>query len=155
MGLMYTSRFENVSITAAAQDIWEIVTGNASIKLHYISLDFSPTITSGIAQDERARLELIERSTTGTGGSAVTPAGSHPRNTVASLTTTTRTVTTPGTGGDIRFSWRRSIIMPIEIVFTPAMQQELTASSSRLCLNLVAALSGAFNANSTLCFEEF
>jgi hypothetical protein len=58
-GLIYTSRFENVSITAAAQDVWEIVTGNASIILRKIILDFSPTITSGVAQDERVRLELL------------------------------------------------------------------------------------------------
>jgi hypothetical protein len=153
--LIYTSRFENVSITAAAQDIWEIVTGNAAIVLRKIVLDFSPTITSGVAQDERCRLELLERSTTGTGGTAVTPAGAHPRMTVASLTTTTRTVTTPGTAGDIKWSMRRSIIMPIEIDFPGTLGIPVQASSGRLCLNLVAALSGAFNANSTIVFEEF
>jgi hypothetical protein len=152
---MYTSRFENVSVTAAAQDLWEIVTGNASILLHWVRIDFSPTITAGVAQDERARIEILERSTTGSGGVAAAPVGAHPRNTVASLTTVTRTVTTPGTPGDIKGSFRPSIIMPFEILFAPDMRIPVQASSGRLCVNLVAALSGAFNCNSTICFEEF
>src|SRR5262245_32974500 len=102
VGPMYTSRFSGVSITAAAQDIWELVAAaGVSLIVHWIKLSFEPTITSGVAQDVRGRLEICERSTTGTGGSAVTPAGVHPRNSVAASTTTTRTVTTPGTIGDI------------------------------------------------------
>jgi hypothetical protein len=73
---------------------------------------------------------------------------------VASLTVTTRTVTTPGTPGDIKWSMRRSIIMPIELDFPGALGIPVQASSGRLCLNLVASLSGAFNANSTIVFEE-
>ena len=155
-GLMYTSRFENVSVTAAVQDIWEIVTGNNAILIHWVRIDFSPTITSGVAQDERARIQILERSTAGTGGTAVTPAGMHPRNTVASLTTTTRTVvTTQGTAGDIKIDVRPSIITPIELLFSADMRIPVQANSGRLCILLVAALSGAFNCNSTICFEEF
>lgn len=154
VGLIYTSQFDNVSITAASQDIWELVAAaGVSLIVHWIRLTLQPTITSGVAQDERVRLQVVERSTTGSGGSAVTPAGSHPRNTVAAATTTTRTVTTPGTIGDIRWSERLSIITPIEILFTPDMRQPIQGGG-RLCLFLVATLSGAFNANSTVCFEE-
>lgn len=154
VGLVYTAQFDNVSITAASQDVWEMVAAaGVSLIVHWIRLTFGPTITSGVAQDERARLQIVERSTTGSGGSAVTPAGSHPRNSVAAATTTTRTVTTPGTIGDIRWSDRLSIITPIEILFTPDMRQPIQGGG-RLCLFLVAALSGAFNANSTVCFEE-
>jgi hypothetical protein len=154
-GLMYTARFENVSITDAAQDIWELVTGNVGVLVHWIKLSFTPTITSGVAQDVRGRLLLCERSTTGSGGTAVTANGVHPRNTVAALTTCTRTVTTPGTIGDVKWADGFSIIVPYEIIFTPDMRVPIQASSGRLCLNLVAGLGAAYNASSTICFEEF
>jgi hypothetical protein len=154
IGLMYTARFENVSITDAAQDIWELVTGNASIIVHWIKLSFRPTITAGVAQDVRGRFRILERSTTGSGGQAVTPNGVHPRNTVASLTTCTRTVTTPGTAGDVRWADDLTTMMPIEIVFTADMRQPVQAASGRLCLEMVAGLGAAYNASSTVSFEE-
>lgn len=154
-GLMYTARFDNVSITNGVQDVWEIVTGNAAILIHWIKLTLVPTITSGVAQDVRGRIQLCERSTTGTGGSAVTPAGVHPRMTVASLTTATRTVTTPGTIGDVKWDDQFSIIVPYELIFTPDMRIPVQSTAGRLCLFLPAALGAAFNASSTVCFEEF
>lgn len=153
-GLMYTSRFESVSITDAAQDIWELVTGNASVIVHWIRLTFTPNIVSGVAQDVRGRFRIVERSTTGSGGVAVTPNGTHPRNTVAALTTATRTVTTPGTIGDARWADNLSIIMPIEIIFTADMRQPIQAASGRLCLELVAGLGAVYSASSTVSFEE-
>jgi hypothetical protein len=153
-GLMYTTRFENVSITDAAQDIWEFVAAaGVACLIHWIKLTFVPTITSGVAQDVRGRLQLVERSTTGTGGSAVTPAGDNPRNTVAAATTTTRTVTTPGTVGDIRWNDTFSTIVPYELIFTPDTRK-LIQGGGRLCLHLVAGLGAAYNASSTVSFEE-
>jgi hypothetical protein len=153
-GLMYTTQFENVSITNAAQDIWELVAAaGVAVIVHWIKLSFIPTITSGVAQDVRARLRLVERSTTGTGGAAVTPAGMHPRNTVAAATVTTRTVTTPGTVGDVRWSDEPSIIVPFELIFTPDTRMPIQGGG-RLCLELVAALGQAYSAGSTVCFEE-
>jgi len=153
-GLMYTSQFDNVSITNAAQDIWELVAaaGVAAI-VHWISLTIEPTITAGVAQDVRGRFRLLERSTTGSGGSAVTPAGVHPRNTVAASTVTTRTVTTPGTPGDIKWAERKSIIVPVELIFTPDTRIPIQGGG-RLCLELVAGLGAAYNASSVVCFEE-
>jgi hypothetical protein len=154
VGLMYTANFENVSVTNAAQDIWELVcAAGVGIIVHWIKLDFEPTITSGVAQDVRARLQILERSTTGTGGSAVTARGTHPRNTVAASTTATRTVTTPGTAGDIQWADRPSIIVPFEKIFTPDTRIPVSGGG-RLCLNLVAGLGAAYNANSTICWEE-
>lgn len=154
VGLMYTSRFTGVSITNAAQDIWELVAAaGVSVILHWVKITFEPTITSGVAQDVRARIQLCERSTTGSGGSAVTPSGMHPRNTVAAASTTTRTVTTPGTVGDIKWNESASIITPIELIFTPDTRI-LIQGGGRLCINLTTALGAAYNADSTICFEE-
>ena len=155
VGLMYTSRFSGVSITNAAQDIWEIAAAaTGGVILHWIKLTVEPTITSGVAQDVRARLQICERSTAGTGGAAVTPAGVHPRNTVAATTVTTRTVvTTQGTIGDIKWDDSASIIVPYEIIFTPDLRIPISPST-RLCLFLTTALGAAYNASSTICFEE-
>jgi hypothetical protein len=153
-GLIYTASFENVSITAAAQDIWELVAAaGVSVVVHWWKLTLQPTITSGVAQDERMRLQIVERSTTGTGGSAVTPAGANPRLTTAAATTCTRTVTTPGTIGEVYWADRVSIIVPWELIWTPDTRKPIQGGG-RLCLNLAASLSGAFNASSTVCFEE-
>ncbi len=153
-GLMYTSQFTAVSITNATQDIWELVAAaGVSVLVHWIKLTIEPTITSGVAQDVRARLQLVERSTTGSGGTGVTPVGMNPRNTVAAATTTTRLVTTPGTIGDIRWSDAPSIIVPYELIFTPDTRQPIQGGG-RLCLFLQAAMGAAYTASSTICFEE-
>ena len=67
-GLMYTASFSNVSITNAAQNIWEFIAGaGCSVLIHSIRLTITPTITSGVAQDVRAVLNLQKITTTGTG----------------------------------------------------------------------------------------
>jgi hypothetical protein len=154
-GLMYTSQFENVTVTNAVQDIWEIVAAaGVSVLLHQVKVTFVPTITSGVAQDVRVRLQLVERSTAGTGGSAVTPAGVNPRNTVAAASTTTRTVvTTQGTIGDLRWADQVSVIVPFELVFTADARIPIQGGG-RLALFLVAAPGQAFQASSTIVFEE-
>lgn len=153
-GLMYTASFDNISITAAAQDIWEFVCGAAAaVLIHSFRLTIVPTITSGVAQDVRAQFRQLVRSTTGSGGTAVTPRAVNPRNTVAAAVTTTRMVTTPGTAGNVWSADQPSIIVPYERIFTPD-QRILVPASTRWCLNLEASLGGAFNASSEVYFEE-
>ena len=155
VGLMYTSQFSGVSITNAVQDVWEIAAAaGVSIIVHWIKLTVEPTITSGVAQDVRARLQLVERSTAGTGGAAITPSGVHPRNTVAATAVTTRTVvTTQGTIGDIKWGDSVSIIVPDEKIWTPDVRMPVSGGL-RLCLFLTTALGAAYNASSTICWEE-
>jgi hypothetical protein len=151
---MYTASFENVTITAAVQDIWELVAGaTTGLLIHAYRLTIQPTITSGVAQDERWRLQRLARSTTGSGGVAVTPRPENPRMTVAALTTATRTVTTPGTAGNPWGSDRVSIIVPYERIFTPA-QRQFVPAATRWCLALLAAPSGSFSASGEVDFEE-
>lgn len=155
VGLMYASRFSGVSVTNAVQDIWEIVPSAAvGIILHWVKITFEPTITSGVAQDVRARIQICERSTAGTGGVAVTPSGVHPRMTVAAATVTTRTVvTTQGTIGDIKWDDSASIIVPYELIFTPDLRIPVQGGG-RLAVFLTTALGAAYNCSSTICFEE-
>lgn len=152
-GLLYTVNFDNVSITNAAQDIWTFTAGTESILIHAIRITFVPTITSGVPQDARAQLRQLIRSTAGSGGSAVTPRAQNPRNTVASLATVSRTTTTPGTAGNVMDSDQISIVLPYERVFTPA-QRPFIPAATIWSLNLENALGSAFNASSTIWFEE-
>lgn len=152
-GLMYKTSFDGVTVTAAAQDIWEFVCGSTvGCLIHAIRLTFVPTITSGVAQDARAQLRQVVRSTTGSGGAAVTPRPTNPRNTIAAATTTTRTVTTPGTVGNMWDADEISVIVPYERIYTPA-QRIFVPAATRWCLNLEASL-GSIVASSTIDFEE-
>ena len=51
-GLVYTASFNAISVTNAAQNIWEIIAAaGTSLFIHSIRLTFAPTIVSGVAQD--------------------------------------------------------------------------------------------------------
>lgn len=153
-GLMYTTTFDNVSVTNAAQDIWEFVAGaTVGVLIHSWRISVVPTITSGVPQDVRAQIRFAVRSTTGSGGSAVTPRAVNPRNTVAAAAVTTRTVTTPGTIGNVWDSDQFSIVLPYERLYSPA-QRIFVPAATRLVLNLEAGLGAAYNASSTVYFEE-
>lgn len=152
-GLMYTTNFDTVAVTNAAQDIWEFVAAaGTSVLIHAFKVTFVPTITSGVAQDVRAQFRQAVRSTTGSGGVAVVPRAVNPRNTVAAVTTTTRTVTTPGTIGNVWDADQPSVIVPYERVYTQD-QRILVPGGTRWVLNLEAGV-GALNASSTVWFEE-
>jgi hypothetical protein len=153
-GLMYYVSFDNVSITDAAQDILEIVAdAGVPLLIHSWKLTVVPTITSGVAQDVRAQIRWLTRSTTGTGGSAITPRAVNTRMTKAAVGTYTRTVTTPGTAGNVFDADRPSIIVPWERVFTQA-QRIPVAGGTRFCINLEAGLGAAFNASFGMYVEE-
>lgn len=152
-GLMYTANFDAVTVTAAAQDLWEFVAGaTTGILIHSFKITFVPTITSGVAQDVRAQFRQLVRSTTGTGGAAVTPRAVNPRNTVAAVTTTTRTVTTPGTPGNVWSAEQVSVIVPYERLFTTD-QRIFVPAATRWCLNLEASV-GALVCSGEVYFEE-
>ena len=153
-GLMYTASFNAVSVTNAAQNIWEVIAAaGTSLLVHSIRLTFAPTIVSGVAQDVRAQLNVQVITTTGTGGVAVTPTPVNKRNTLAAVTTFNRTVTTPGTAGSIYDSELVSIIVPFERIYTPDQRIPISGGN-RLALNLAAGLGTAYNASSEIYFEE-
>lgn len=152
-GLMYKTSFDGVTLSAAAQDLWEFVAGaTTGILIHAIRVTVVPSIVSGVAQDVRMQLRQLVRSTTGSGGTAVTPRATNPRNTVAAVGVTTRTVTTPGTAGNVWDADEVSIIVPYERIYTPA-QRIFVPAATRWCLNLEASI-GALVASSTVEFEE-
>lgn len=153
-GLMYTASFENLTVTAGAQDIWEFVAAaGVSILIHSVRVTIAPTVTSGVAQDVRMRLEMQQRTTTGSGGTSQTPRALNRRNTVAAATTCNSGVTTPGTAGNLWGADYVSIIVPYERIFTPD-QRIPVSGGSRWNLTLLASLGGSFSASSEVYFEE-
>ena len=73
-GLLYKASFDNITVGAAVCSIWEIIAAaGVPVLLRYCRIDAKPTITSGIAQDERMQLRILRISSTGTGGTGVLP----------------------------------------------------------------------------------
>lgn len=157
-GLMYTAQFSNVSVTNAVQDIWQVTAAvTASVLIHSWRVTVVPTITSGVAQDVRINLQILNRSTAGTGGTTVTPVAVNKRNSVSAVSTWTRTVvTTQGTAGNIISGDQVSIIVPYERIYTPDQRVVLpaAASGSYISLFLTTAPGAAYNVSSEVYFEE-
>ena len=157
-GLMYTAQFSNVSVTNAVQDIWQVTAAvTASVLIHSWRVTVVPTITSGVAQDVRINLQILNRSTAGSGGTAVTPVAVNKRNSVSAVSTWTRTVvTTQGTAGNIISGDQVSIIVPYERIYTPDQRVVLpaAASGSYISLFLTTAPGAAYNVSSEVYFEE-
>lgn len=153
-GLIYTATQSNVTVTNAAQNLWELIAAaGVSILVHSIRIEFVPTITSGVAQDVRAQINIQTITSTGTGGSAVTPRAVNRRNTVAATTTVNGLVTTPGTLGVVMSSSNPSVIVPYERIFTPD-QRIPVSGGARLAVNLGAGLGGSVTMSSEIYFEE-
>lgn len=154
-GLMYTAKLQSVTVTNAAQNLFEFIAAAAtSLLIHSIRLEFVPTITSGVAQDVRAAIAIQSITTTGSGGTAVTPAAEHPRNTVAAVTTINSLVTTPGTLGVVKSAHQPSIIVPFERIYTPDQRIPITGGG-RLAINLAAGLGSSVTLSAEIYFEEF
>jgi hypothetical protein len=157
---MYTASFQGVTITNAVQDIFEFASSaNAPVIIHSWRVEFTPTITSGVAQDVRLNLQIVRRSTSGTGGAAVTPKPENPRMSVAAISTVNRTVvTTQGTIADILYGGNPSVIVPWERIYTPDQRLVLPASGgsaqNRLCLFLATAPGQTLVTSAEVVFEE-
>jgi hypothetical protein len=148
-GRLYTLPLDAISVTNDAdQDIWEL--SNSSAKqaiLHGFSL------TSSYTTDERARLRLVRRTASGSGGSAGTVLALDQGNAVASIVTAEVLNTTPGTTSNILKGWQWSQQGELLYLPTPEMRPVLSVSSF-LCLNLQVALGGTRTWSGWVTWEE-
>jgi hypothetical protein len=146
---LYTIPLDAISVTTDAdQDIFELVAGASNpCVLHGFSL------TSTNTTDERARLRLVRRSTTGTGGGAATEVPVDDGNTTTITAALNTLVTTPGTIGDIIKGWQWSQQNELLYLPTPEMRPSIIAGG-RLCLNLQVALGGTRTWSGWVCWEE-
>lgn len=145
-GHRFTATFENVSVSAAAQDLIEMT---ASSAVPFILERV--VVTCGTTSQEIGRLQILKRTTAGSGGSAVTPRAKDPAGPSAS-TSVNRTVTTVGTGGNAFDSLEWNIVTPAEFNYKP--EGILVASGERVAVYLPAALGGSRNMSMTVEFRE-
>ena len=99
---------------------------------------------SATTSDERVRLRLLRRSTTGTGGSAATEVPLDGGNTVTAAAAVTHLVTAPGTAGSILKAWYWSQLSPLIYLPTPE-EQVIVSPSGRVALNLLTAVASTRN----------
>jgi len=150
IGRVYKVPFDALSVTNDAdQDIFEMLPGSVrDIVLHGFSL------TSSNTADERARLRLVRRSTTGTGGAGATEVPIHPGNTNTADCAVATLVTTPGTIGAILMGWQWSQQGELLYLPTPEMREVAVKSGDRLALNLQTAVAATRTWSGWVCWEE-
>lgn len=148
MGLMYSAAFENATVTDAAQDLLFLAT-SSSVPL----LIHSIRISAGVTTDVRARIQLIRRSTAGSGGTGITAQELFGRNTVSAATTCTHSRTTPGTAGDVLAAEQWSLLVPFEFLPTPEMRVQVPVSGF-IGLHLVAGTGASRSMSGQVIFEE-
>lgn len=148
-GRIYTIPLEALSVTTDAdQDIWELVApSSATCILHGFSL------TSSTTTDERVKLRLVRRSTTGSGGAGATEVPTEDGNTMTAGAALSTLVTTPGTIGDILRVWRWSQQGELLWLPTPKLQDTITPGG-RLCLNLGTAVGSTRTWDGWVSWEE-
>ena len=110
-------------------------------------------LTAGVTTDVRARIQLIRRTTAGSGGTGITPVALHGRNSVAAATTATYARTTPGTAGNVIHAEQWSLLVPFEWLPTPEMRPTIPVSGF-LGLNLAAATGATRVMSGSIIFEE-
>jgi hypothetical protein len=148
-GRIYVVPFDALTVTNDAdQDIFEFVNASSSIVyLHGFSLSSSTTT------DERVRLRLVRRSTTGSGGSASTEVPLEDGNTMAAACAVSTLVTAPGTIGDILKGWQWSQQGELLYLPTPELRPSVSVSA-RLGLNLQTAVASSRTWSGWVAWEE-
>jgi hypothetical protein len=148
-GRLYVIPFDALSVTNDSdQDIWELVAPSTGpCVLHGFSL------TSTTTSDERVKLRLVRRSTTGSGGTGATEVPVEDGNTMAAGAALSTLVTTPGTIGDILKSWYWSQQGELLYLPTPRLQPVIS-TGARLALHLGTAVASTRTWGGWVAWEE-
>lgn len=153
MGLLYTSGFQAVAVTAAQDLLSLLTTAACPIKLHYFSCGQSTDV--GDAAEEILRIRLRRGMTTvGSGGS--TPAEVPLlRGGRTALADARANDTTPASNGTIEEVWEEcwNIRSPFIWMPTPEMRVDCGVSM-RIAFNLPAAPIDSLTMSGTIVWEE-
>jgi hypothetical protein len=148
MGLLYSAPFENITVTDAAQDIIFLATSSSvPLRIHSIR------VSAGVTTDVRARIQLIRRTTAGSGGTGITPSELFSRNSVSAATTVTHSRTTPGTAGDVIHAEQWSLLVPFDWTPTPEFRPQVGVSGY-IGLHLAAGTGASRVMSGSVIFEE-
>lgn len=149
MSRVFTAPLDAISVTTDAdQDIIEMV-GAAGYPFLLLAIQLS----SSLVTEERVRLRLVRRTTTGSGGTGLTEI-KNDGGSAAPQTAVSTLVTTPGTIGDIGPCFQWSQLGELIIRPTPKEIFEI-ASGGRLCLNLQSAVGSTRTWSGWVTWEEF
>lgn len=148
MNLGYSVTFDPVSVSAAVDLLEGLTAAGRPAKINRVKM------ASNYTSLEQLRWALLIRTSAGTGGSAATPRPLNPNNTTSPVTTFNRTVTTPGTAGNIWDQGYWGQVYEFDMVLgKPSLEIEIPAST-RFALALLTAPGAARTMNGTIYFEE-
>ena len=142
-GRVYKIPLDNITVTTSTnQDLFEIIPGTArQVLLHAISL----TSKQGATAAENVRLRLMRRTSTGSGGTSITPNELNPANNETPNVTVNHSVSSPGTAGEVLSPWFWSQQGEMLYVPTPEVRDEAVPSGDRLVLNVAEAPAASRN----------
>lgn len=157
MARVYTVSFENITVSAA-QDLFELTPADDKpIELLGLYLsNVGGTADAGDAQEELLRL-LVRRgyTTSGSGGSAPTPAPLDPNDAAAGFTAEVNntTVATTGTTADLHADgW--NVRVPYQVVWPPEMRPKASQANTTIVVRLVGAPADGIAMSGTLYVKE-
>lgn len=153
MGRIYTAQFNDVAITAI-QDLFEVVAPSDSIVvIHDIHIGQRSDV--GDAQEEVLLIQWTSGHTTsGSGGSTVTPAPREPGDAAFGGTCEANNTTQASTGTIVtHYTWVWNIRGPFDKIFTPETRPVLSPSR-RGCVELPVAPADSITATGSITFEE-
>lgn len=157
MGRMYSVPFSGVAVTAQ-QDLFEITaaTGKACI-VH--SIEVEQTTEVGDAQEEMLSIALkrgTSATTSGSGGTAPTPAPANSNDAAAGFTAEVNNTTKMAAGGGsittLR-AWSWNVRIPFQKIFTPETRP-VVIPGERLTVELGTTPADSVTMNGTLMVEE-
>lgn len=139
MSRIYTAAIDIADAgTDADQDIWEMVLSTAGKSILH---EFE--IYSNVTTAASLKLELVRRSSTGTGGTGLTEEAHDPDNSSTINSSLTQGVTAPGTlsGAALKNFWWEQLG---PLIYRPAPEDRIIVDiSGRLALNLLTSPANA------------
>jgi hypothetical protein len=152
MGMMYAATFGAVAVTAA-QDAFEIVAPSTKcVVIHEIALEQSSD--AGDAQAELLRVQAIRGFTTsGSGGSSVTPAPLE-NGSAAAGSTVEANNTTVATTGTTATLFDRAFNVQIGFFWQPTPECRVVLSPSQRLVVRIPAPADSLTMHGTMIFEE-
>ena len=153
MSGVYDITFSGVAVTAQ-QDLFEIV-GHASRPYVVLALHLSQSTEVGDAQEEGLSIQIKSGQTTsGSGGTAPTPAPTEPGGAAAGFTAEVNNTTKASAGTIVTHDSRNwNVRGPLDIVFTQE-QQKVMAAGRRLTVELATTPADSITVSGTLTVQE-
>lgn len=152
-GLAYRARINGVSITTSpsTSDIIECLTGATNpITIHRIVLNCRSVTTS-----EFYNVQLLKRTTAGSGGSSATIVPKADINTrSAALTGTIGRTTSVGTASTVYGDWSWNLVIPFDEVHGKSQMEIEIPAATRFSFFINAQLSGTRVFDGYIDFEE-